>query len=76
MSDIRPGDRVMLRGSDPPKMGTVVGPLNRSADFLPPGSESGQVPDVLASVKWDGHAKGVPENLADLIKLTEGNDQQ
>lgn len=53
-SEIRAGDRVTLRGSDPPKVGKVVGWLNRSADFRadkPSAGDPGSVPDVLASVK-------------------------
>jgi hypothetical protein len=68
-SGIRAGDNVMLRGSHPPKTGKVIGLLDRSADFLPPESESGQIPDVLASVQWKGKTKGVPERLDDLVKL-------
>jgi hypothetical protein len=73
-SEIRPGDRVMLRGGHPPKTGKVIGWLNRSADFRadkPSAGDPGSVPDVLASVKWEGEAKGVPVRLADLIKLAE-----
>jgi hypothetical protein len=73
-SEIRAGDRVTLRGSDPPKVGKVVGWLNRSANFRadkPSAGDPGSVPDVLASVKWEGQAKGVPQRLADLDKLTE-----
>jgi hypothetical protein len=69
-SEIRPGDKVMLRGSDPPKTGKVIGLLNRSAGFTASESGPGQVADVLASVQWKGRGKGVPEQLADLIKLT------
>jgi hypothetical protein len=73
-SEIRAGDRVTLRGSDPPKVGKVIGWLNRSADFRadkPSAGDPGSVPDVLASVKWEGQAKGVPQRPADLEKLTE-----
>jgi hypothetical protein len=69
-SEIRPGDKVMLRGSDPPKTGKVIGLLDRAAGFLASESGLGQVADVLASVQWEGSSKGVPEELADLIKLT------
>jgi hypothetical protein len=46
-SEIRAGDRVTLRGSDPPKVGKVVGWLNRSADFRadkPSAGDPGSVP--------------------------------
>jgi hypothetical protein len=72
--EIRAGDKVMLRCSDPPKVGHVIEVLNWSADFRadkPSAGDAGSVPAVLASVRWQGEAKGVPERLADLIKLTE-----
>jgi len=49
-SDIRAGDRVTLRGSDPPKIGRVLTVLYRSADWLPGDFPTGQVPDVPAVV--------------------------
>ena len=70
--EIRAGDRVMLRGSDPPKTGEVVGVLNRSAEFRPDkasAGDSGSVPDDLAWVLWDGETVPATERLADLIKL-------
>jgi hypothetical protein len=74
--DIRAGDKVTLRGSNPPKVGRVLTLLNRSADWLPGDFPTGKVPDVLAVVVWKGGTSPVAEQPADLIKLTEENDQQ
>lgn len=76
---IRAGDSVTRRGSDPPKVGEVIEIFSRSAEFRPDRprvGEPGSVPDELAWVWWEGEPEPVPENVADLIKLTEGNDQQ
>jgi hypothetical protein len=70
-SEIRAGDKVTLRGSDPPKVGHVLTILNRSADWLPADFPAEQVPDVLAVVAWQGGTAPVAERPADLIKLTE-----
>jgi hypothetical protein len=70
-TEIRAGDKVTLRGSDPPKVGHVLTILNRSADWFPADFPAGQVPDVLALVAWQGEATPVAEQPADLIKLTE-----
>jgi hypothetical protein len=74
-SEIRAGDKVTLRGSDPPKVGHVIEVLNRSADFRadkPSAGDPGSVPDNLAWVSWEGETKRAAERLADLIKRTEG----
>jgi hypothetical protein len=68
-SDIRAGDKVTLRGSDPPKTGRVLTILCRSADWLPGDFPAGQVPDVLAVVAWKGETSPIAERPADLIKL-------
>lgn len=68
-SEISAGDRVTLRGSDPPKVGRVLTILNRSADWLPADFPAGQIPDVLAVVAWQGETTPVAERPADLIKL-------
>jgi hypothetical protein len=70
--EIRAGDRVVLRGSDAPKLGKVVEVLKRSAEFRadkPAAGDPGSVPDAMASVKWDGETKLATERLADLTKL-------
>jgi hypothetical protein len=68
-SDIRAGDRVTLRGSDPPKIGRVLTILYRSADWLPGDFPTGQVPDVPAVVSWKGGTAPVAEQPDNLIKL-------
>jgi hypothetical protein len=73
-SEIRAGDRVTLRGSDPPKAGRVIEVLDRSAGFLmdqPSAGDAGRVADKLAWVSWEGEIRRTAEQLADLIKLTE-----
>lgn len=67
MNDISAGDRVTLRGSDPPKTGRVLTILYRSADWLPGDFPAGQVPDVLAVVAWKGGTSPVAERPDDLI---------
>ena len=68
-SEIRAGDKVTLRSSDPPKVGQVLTIVNRSADWLPGDFPAGQVPDVLAVVARQGETRPVAERPADLIKL-------
>jgi hypothetical protein len=71
MSDIRAGDSVTLRGSDPPKTGHVLTILYRSADWLPGDFPAGQVPDVLAVVAWKGGTSPVAERPEDLIHTAQ-----
>jgi hypothetical protein len=73
-SEIRAGDKVTLRGSDPPKVGRVIGVLNLHAGFLAgylPVGTAENLLDVLAWTWWKGEPHPVNERVADLIKLTE-----
>ncbi len=65
-SEIRAGDNVTLRGSDPPKTGHVLTILYRSADWEAGDFPAGQVPDVLAAVAWQGETQPVAKRPADL----------
>jgi hypothetical protein len=67
-NDIRAGDRVTLRGSDPPTEGYVIDVLTVGADFIPAGYPQPADPN-MAWISWKGAATPVVERLADLIKL-------
>src|SRR5207302_8581434 len=71
-SEIRAGDRVTLRGSDPPKAGRVIGVLDVGADLLSrlPAGYPQPGPPNMAWVSWKGETKPAVERLADLIELT------
>ena len=66
---IRAGDRVTLRGSNPPKMGDVIDVLTLGAGWIPGGLPQASDPANMAWVSWKGAPKPVAEELNDLVKL-------
>jgi hypothetical protein len=67
-SEIRPGDKVTLRSSEPAKTGKVIDVLAVSADFIPAGYPQPGDPN-MAWISWKGATAPVVERLADLTKL-------